>query len=614
MKTLYSLFILSGAALAAPPTLQNPKLPKFRPRGSENAIRNIPDAWINQSTGNDLDARSPTNGDKADSNPLSSRTNTVTVSIESGDIIGKVSSGVESFGGIPFADPAERLRPPRKLSSHLGTFDATGAAGACPQMFISSYGDKFLVDVLADVANLPFFQTALGISEDCLTISVQRPADTKAGDNLPVLFWIFGGGFEFGWSSTYDGSGLVKEGVDLGEPFIFIAVNYRVGGFGFMPGKEILEDGASNLGLLDQRMGLEWVADNIATFGGDPEKVTIWGQSAGAISVFDQMALYGGNATYKGKPLFRGAIMNSGSLAPADPVDCPKGQAVYDAVVTEAGCAGADDTLACLRGLEYHDFLKAANSVPGIISYHSVALSYLPRPDGIVLVDSPDVLAASGRYAAVPMIIGNQEDEGTLFSLLQLNVTSTSRVVKYLGELFFHSASESQLEALVDLYPSWLTAGSPFRTGILNEIYPGFKRLAAILGDLVFTLTRRVFLSLHVQNKPEVPCWSYLASYNYGTPILGTFHGSDLLQVFYGILPNYASASIQSYYINFVNTLDPNVKAENGTGKVYKDWPKWTSGGKEMMQFFHDSAGYLKDDFRSDIYGWIVQNVKTLYI
>src|SRR5690606_12518013 len=110
-----------------------------------------------------------------------------------------------------------------------------------------------------------------------------------------------------------------------------------------------------------------------------------WGESAGAISVFNQMALYDGDNTYNGKPLFRGAIMNSGSIVPAAPVDCPKGQAVYDQVVAKAGCAGASDTLACLRELPYDKFLEAANSVPAILSYHSVALSYLPRPDGKVI-------------------------------------------------------------------------------------------------------------------------------------------------------------------------------------------------------------------------------------
>jgi carboxylesterase type B len=140
----------------------------------------------------------------------------------------------------------------------------------------------------------------------------------------------------------YDGAPWVSSSITRGEPIIFVSVNYRVGGFGFLAGKEILADGSSNLGLLDQRLGLEWVADNIASFGGDPTKVTIWGESAGAISVFDQMALYNGNHTYKGKPLFRAGIMNSGSVIPADPVDGVKGQAVYNTVVAAAGCSVSD--------------------------------------------------------------------------------------------------------------------------------------------------------------------------------------------------------------------------------------------------------------------------------
>lgn len=416
----------------------------------------------------------------------------------------------------------------------------------------------------------------------------------------------------------YDGAGLVTNGVSKSQPFIFVAVNYRVGGFGFLPGKEILADGSANLGLLDQRLGLEWVADNIAYFGGDPDKVTIWGESAGAISVFDQMALYGGNNKYNGKALFRGAIMDSGSIVPADPVDCPKGQAVYDTVVAAGGCSSASDTLACLRGLSYEDFLNAANSPPGILSYTSVALSYLPRPDGTVLTKSPEQLVLDNEYAAVPMIIGDQEDEGTLFSLFQSNITTTALLIEYLSTVFFHDATTAQVTALVATYPDDASDGSPFRTGIFNEIYPEFKRLAAMLGDLAFTLVRRAFLAAATSVNPSVPAWSYLASYDYGTPILGTFHGSDLLQVFYGILPDYASKSIQTYYINFLYNLDPNDYAD-ASGVVasgattYTTWPEWQVD-QQLLQFFNTDSALLADNFRNASYQYIVANTADFYI
>jgi triacylglycerol lipase len=276
--------------------------------------------------------------------------------------------------------------------------------------------------------------------------------------------------------------------------------------------------------------------------------------------------------------------------------------------VESAGCSSASDTLECLRGLDYTTFLNAANSVPGILSYNSVALSYLPRPDGTVLTDSPEVLVTNGKYASVPFIIGDQEDEGTIFALFQANISTTNQIVDYLQNLFFFDASREQLEELVATYPDTTTDGSPFRTSVFNNWYPQYKRIAAILGDLTFTITRRAFLTLAAKVKPDVPFWSYLSSYDYGTPILGTFHGSDILQVFYGILPNYASQSIHSYYLSFVYDLDPNSKASS-----YMDWPQW-SANQTLMNFFNDHGALLEDNFRQDTFDFISENVGSFHI
>src|SRR3569833_2565221 len=161
---------------------------------------------------------------------------------------------------------------------------------------------------------------------------------------------------------------------------------------------------------------------------------------------------------------------------------------------------------------------------------------------------------------------------------------------------------------LVATYTNDITQGSTFRTGHLNSNNPQIKRLAAILGDFVFTLTRRAFLSCTLAANPNLPSWSYLSSYDYGTPIMGTFHVSDILQVFYGILPNYASASIQTYYINFLYNLDPN-KGKTG----YMNWPQW-GDGHQLMQFQNSGANLMKDDFRGDSYKFVVNNVGKLHI
>jgi carboxylesterase type B len=535
---------------------------------------------------------------------------TVTISSPQATIVGASSNSLDSFNGVPFAQQPTgslRLRPAASLTSALGTVTATGIAKSCPQFFLNTNLNNLPASLVGRLLDLPLFQEITNAGEDCLTLDIVRPAGTTASSKLPVVVWIFGGGFELGSTSTYNAASLVSNAVSDGKPYVSVAINYRVGGFGFLPGSEILADGAANLGLLDQRRALEWVADNIAAFGGDPTKVTIWGESAGAISVFDQMALYDGDNTYNGQPLFRGAIMDSGSIVPADPVDCPKGDEVFNTVVTNGGCAGASDKLECLRGLDYTTFLNAANSVPGLLSYSSVALSYLPRPDGTALTQSPEVLVQNGKYAKVPFIIGDQEDEGTIFSIFQSNLTTNQNLVDYFSTVFFRDATTDQIEGLLATYPEDLSAGSPFRTGILNALYPQYKRLAAIIGDISFTLTRRAFLSSASAVNPDVPSWSYLASYDYGTPFIGTCHASDILQVFIGIVPDYASASIRSYYYSFFYHQDPNV--DSG----YTNWPWWSSG-QQLLQFSAGSSNLLADDFRNSSYAFIAANVGSFHI
>ena len=519
---------------------------------------------------------------------------------------------VESFRGIPYAQPPTgnlRLRAPQPITGNLGTVNAAGLATQCPQGIGGGPNTTALpaevTTLLDSIPGLTNIASAL-VGEDCLTVSVQRPLGTTSSSKLPVLFWIYGGGFSAGSTAMYDATQLILNAQTHKMPFIFVEVNYRLGAFGFLPGSEVLAENVANLGLLDQRLGLQWTADNIAAFGGDPSKVTIWGESAGSISVFDQMALYGGDNTYNGKALFRSAIMNSGSIVPADPVDCPKGREVYAQVVKAAGCSGQADTLACLRSLDYQTFSNAANSLPGIFSYNSLALTYLPRPDGTALPLSPEIAAQQGKYAAVPMMIGDQEDEGTLFSLVQSNITTTAQLVNYLSTVYFRDATTAQIQTLVNLYPDSAAAGSPFNTGIFNNIYPQFKRIAAILGDLTFTLTRRVFLQIATDVNPSVKSWSYLNSYLYGTPILGTFHGADILSSF-GYLPGFPQITLQNYYYNFLYNSDPNV------GITVPNWPTWSSS-KQLINIKALTTSLIPDNFRQAAYNYIAGSASTFHI
>ncbi|PTB70181.1 alpha/beta-hydrolase [Trichoderma citrinoviride] len=462
-------------------------------------------------------------------------TATVSVTISSGTIIGTAGETVDTFNGIPYADAPIgnlRFRPPVKLSRHLGTFDATGKPLSCPQGPVVT---------LTGLSNFTDALSAGGIVNDP---SGEDEASTSARkESRPALASpCYSGSLAAAFSPAAPGVTTLPSSLRLAcFIFIFVAVNYRVAAWGFMPGKEILAEGSGNTGLLDQRMGLEWVADNIWAFGGDPGKVTIWGQSSGSISVFEQLVLFNGDASYNGKPLFRGTIMNSGSATPTDPLDSDKAQAIYDAVATSAGCLG-NNSLLCLRILDNNAFAVAADSVSDRISYSSLALSYLARPDA-----------------------GRQD---------------------------FHDADEGQITKLVNTYSSESRDGSPHHTGIRFESYLGKKRIAAILGDIVFNLVRRISLQTFASVTPTLPTWSYFSSYKYDPVMgqIGTYHGSDIRVLFNDSNDKYPKISGRTYYINFLHNLDPN----NGSNvDVFR--PQWKYG-KQLLHCNANSNGLLVEN------------------
>ncbi|GAM84708.1 hypothetical protein ANO11243_027080 [Dothideomycetidae sp. 11243] len=531
------------------------------------------------------------------------------VTVNNGTVVGSSSMGIDSFKGIPFALPPTgtlRLKPPQSYNHKYpsGTIVATGTPTACPQFYTGVNTSALPADVTALVDQAQAEATSQG--EDCLTLNVQRPTGTTSTSKLPVIFWIYGGGFEFGSTQNDDASKFLLQGVTglaKGHPIVYVSVNYRLNGFGFLAGKELQADGSTNLGLRDQRLGLEWVAENIAAFGGDPTKVTIWGESAGSISVWDQFLINGGDNTYHGKPLFRAGIMDSGSITPAEPVTTKKAQDVYNAVVAAAGCSGSANTLTCLRGLSFGAFQSAVNSLPGIFSYQGLDLSYLPRPDpaNSFFSQSPDDATLAGKYAKLPLIIGDQEDEGTLFSLAQFNITNTAQLITYL-QSFFPVSGAAQVPGLVATYPDNPIYGSPFRTGVLYNIYPEFKRLAAILGDVTFTLTRRLMLS---KVAPTVPCWSYLNSYLYGTPVTGTFHASDVEEDYDDVVYPTPAITYQTYYTSFAYYLNPNT-ITNAAPLIY--WPRYTTNSSMLLQSQSSSNNLLPDTFRSASYAYLAAN------
>ncbi|KAF9046245.1 carotenoid ester lipase precursor [Panaeolus papilionaceus] len=488
-----------------------------------------------------------------------------TIQLDSGTFKGIADGKSNKFLGIPFAKPPVgdlRFKLPVANSPYTGSFDATAYGPSCGQMAVNLPIEGLVGDAANFVINSIFGQI-FPDDEDCLTVNVVAPAGATANSKLPVVVWIFGGGFILG--STYDGGSIVSRSIELGTPVVYVSMNYRLNAFGFLASKEVKSAGVGNLGLQDQRQALRWIQKYISNFGGDPTKVTIWGESAGAISVALHMQANGGNP----EGLFRAGFMQSGGPIPVG--DITNGQVYYDFLVSQTGCSGAADTLACLRTIPYKALKAAINKTPGIFSYQSLHLSWLPRTDGVFLTEPPLVATQKNKIANIPYVTGNCDDEGTLFSLSTLNITTESQLKNYIKTVFLPGVTDAQLDKLADLYPGDITQGSPFNTGILNALTPQFKRIAAFQADGVFQAPRRWMLQNTLPTNPNV--WAFLNKRLKGLPVLGSAHGTDILNV-------YGGGDMADYLIRFVVNLNPN-----GKGLFDFQWPRYTLSDKRLLTF-----------------------------
>lgn len=528
------------------------------------------------------------------------------VRIADGTVIGFSNNSIDTFQGIPYADPPIgelRFKSPRVLSSPFGVFNATSTPRSCPPHPIVTDPNifKLLPPPLSDAVN-GYFHTPTIVDEDCLNLAVQRPSSTAPNAKLPVLVWIYGGSFQFGSYEDYDYSPMISKSVALGHPIIVVRMQYRTGTWGFLAGKDLQEEGNTNIGLKDQRLALQWVAENIAAFGGDPDKVTIWGESAGSMSVFYQSIAYSGDNTYRGRKLFRAAIMNSGAALPGQPVDSQTAQSYYNALVTATGCDGAvDGRLSCLRKVPYDSLYNATAVIPGMFSPDGLRMSFFPRsdPNDTFLPSSSFDLIKEQKIASIPVLSGTQDDEGTLFGLSMLNSTNSTTLTKALHELY-PVASSDIFESLLKLYPDQPSLGSPFGTGNASQLYLGFKRNAALVGDSAFHFQKRAF---HEAVAGKLKIWNYNSKYGKATPFLGTFHGSDLGLMRSG-QPVVPYEAIIQYYISFVNFLDPNTLSDNVD---LPNWPQWDRDSKKMLEFRDNATAVVTDDARQEAFEYFAK-------
>ncbi|KAF9567730.1 carotenoid ester lipase [Agrocybe pediades] len=484
-----------------------------------------------------------------------------TVTLDSATVTGINQGNLSKFLGIPFAQPPIgdlRFRHPVPITSYNGSINASSYGYSCPQQnatFPISLGDI----VNFTVPNIPSLHNnrSSNNATSGLTINIIKPSNVSADAKLPVLVWIFGGGFERGNAQGHDEQAerIVNRSVEIGQPVIYAAMNYR---------QEVLEAGVGNAGWVDQRVALQWIQKYIGLFGGDNQKVSLWGQSAGAISATLQMLAYDGNGT----DLFRGAFMQSGAQIPVGNIT--GGQIYYDQVANLTNCTGTNDTLACLRTVPLDDLRKAVDQTPSYFNYTALSLAWSPRADGTFLTQNPQRLVEQGKVMNIPIVNGNVDDEGTVFSLSSLNVTTDEQFREYVSTVFVPNATQEELEPLWNYYPSDPADGSPFNTSNFNDITPQYKRIAAFQGDVVFQAQRRYLLQ-HLSGKQKL--WSYLSRRDKLVPVVGSFHGSALEL---GILDD--------YIIRFTNNLDPNSNSTSLRDRETR-WPEYTGENPQLLTF-----------------------------
>ncbi|KAI0763841.1 alpha/beta-hydrolase [Trametes elegans] len=493
---------------------------------------------------------------------------TATATLDSATVVGTTNGSVTSYFGIPYAAPPVgdlRLRLPQAAGPYDGTISATQVAAQClqiPQLPPPDLPAGILQDLAAYSAMLGK-PTGAPESEDCLTVSVQVPAGTKPGDKLPVLAFIYGGGFATGSTAQNPGDVVVQRSIEMGESIVYVNMNYRIGAFGFLGGKEVKEAGVGNLGLHDQRLALRWVQKYISAFGGDPDKVTIWGVSAGAISVSLHMLTNGGD----NEGLFRGAVMHSGSPLPTGDIELL--QPAYDAVVANTSCAGSDDTLDCLRQLPAEELSGAAATLPTLFDFQGLREPWAPHADGVFLEAPLHQLVLNGSVAPVPFLTGDCLDEGTAFATGAFNVSTDADFQAYIQDVWFPGTPSSVLSTLFEAYPDDPAAGSPFGTGDANQLYPQYKRVAAFSGDMAFQAPRRFFLD---QRSSQQPAWSF-SSERITILELGAAHGSDFAAVLQ------QGDDLADYVIHFANTLNPN-----GASNRTIDWPQYDPANRQILR------------------------------
>lgn len=465
------------------------------------------------------------------------------VRVEQGLVSGVAGKSPEMrvYRGIPFAAPPVgelRWKAPQPPASWQGMRAAAQEPNACWQTPYPAAAALYQ-------AKLP------PLSEDCLYLNIWTSAKS-AQDRFPVMVWIHGGGFTRGSGTgvAYDGEILARKGV------VLVTFNYRLGAFGFFahPGltQESGRHASGNYGLMDQIAALEWVRKNIAAFGGDPKRVTIFGESAGSWAVSALMA------SPQAKGLFQRAIGESGgqfgsmdTLADAEKIG------VRLAATLKADQGSAADAVKALRAIPAEELLKATD--------HETVRAIV---DGFVLPQTVAEIFAAGKQNDVPLLIGNNADEGTSLAPQGVNIKAA----------VFTSGVRMRYGKLADQFLTLYPAGSDEEA--VKSFYAAYR-------DQAFGWEMRTWARMQTKTGHH-PVFLYYFTRNAPGPLgqrFRAFHALEIAYVF-GNFPwpfpwedvdHKLSDAMTSYWTNFARNGDPN-------GEDLPKWPVYSASADQSLE------------------------------
>jgi para-nitrobenzyl esterase len=451
--------------------------------------------------------------------------------VTGGVVEGVVKDGIASFKGIPFAAPPVgdlRWRPPQPVKPWQGVKKA----------------DTYAPAPMQDTGLMTQMGGASKISEDCLYLNVWTGAK-KANEKRPVMVWIYGGAFVGGSTSfpTTEGTIFAKKGV------VLVSVAYRVGPMGFLAHPELSQEsgkGSGAYGIQDQIAGLKWVKENIAQFGGNPSNVTIFGESAGGMSVGMLVA------SPMAKGLFQRAISESGGA-----VSATRGslKIAEDQGKDFLSKLGANDIKAA-RALSAEKVQEGLKGVPR---------SFWPVADGTTILENPYGLFEAGKFNDTPVMIGTNSHEGRLFSTQITPSTTFEQVIRK------NYAAEADL--ILKAYPHAMEAEAT-------------RSAQDILRETIFAWPSWAWAKLQSKiGKNKV--FMYYFDHRTATMPDGSDHASEISYVF-GNLGGFGGSSgpedkvlsdlMNSYWVNFAKTGDPN-------GAGLPPWPAFEEKSQKTMIF-----------------------------